>query len=227
MIVISTVAHIVKNVVERQPFLEEAIARGIVNYTELAKLIKADVEKELGKPVNHAAVMMAIRRLGESLEVGYPYREPVKFEWGGITIKSGLFEITVQRSERAIEKILDLHKLIDYRSGDFLTVTQGIHEITVISNKKYQKRFEEALRNMDASKVIKDLASLTVSIPVSGIETVGYFYVLTKALNWNNINIIEIVSTLTELTFLLKEKDVAVAFDTVGALLKREEGRVH
>ena len=38
---------------------------------------------------------------------------------------------------------------------------------------------------------------------------------MTKALNWEDISIIEVVSTLTEMTFVLREKDISLAFNTV------------
>ncbi len=64
------------------------------------------------------------------------------------------------------------------------------------------------------------LSSLSIKIPIEAIETVGLLYILTKAINWENINIVEIVSTLTEMTFILKEDDVSRAFNTVKKLIK-------
>ena len=60
---------------------------------------------------------------------------------------------------------------------------------------------------------------MTIKIPIEAVEQVGLFYVITKALNWENINIIEIVSTLTEMTFIINENNTARAFDTLKKLV--------
>ena len=215
-----TVAHIVEKILKGRPFLEEAIAYGIVNYTALALMIKKEVEKELGKEVKHSAIMMAIRRLGEKLERGELGRAPIRFEGSDMTIKSDLFETTIMRSSSAEDAITRLYKIVDFGKGGFLTVTQGLYEITIISNRQYMTKFKEALRNERTIKSIDSIASLSIRIPIDAIETVGYFYVITKALGWNDINIVEIVSTLTELTFILDQKDVTRAFSTIEALMK-------
>ena len=44
-----TVSHIVKKVVSEQPFVEEALGRGIISVANLAEYILPKIEKELGK----------------------------------------------------------------------------------------------------------------------------------------------------------------------------------
>ena len=66
---------------------------------------------------------------------------------------------------------------------------------------------------------MENLSSLTLNIPESSIETIGLFYIVTRALNWENINIIDIVSTYTEMTFIVKEEDTARSFNALKRLL--------
>lgn len=44
-----SVARAVAEIVEKRPFLEEALATEIVNYSYLAELLKPDVENEIGR----------------------------------------------------------------------------------------------------------------------------------------------------------------------------------
>ena len=96
-----------------------------------------------------------------------------------------------------------------------LTITHGIYEITIIASSRLSKRIEKILENEQIIKSIYSLGALTVKIPISSFDTVGMFYNVTKILNWENINIVEIVSTLTEMTFILKEDDLSRAFDAL------------
>ena len=63
------------------------------------------------------------------------------------------------------------------------------------------------------------LSSVIVRIPEKTAESVGLLYLLTKALGWENINIYEVVSTLTEEIFIISEMDTATAFEAVKRLI--------
>ncbi len=55
-----TVSHLVEKIVKRKPFLEEALARGILNYVALAETLQPEIEKELKTKVKTSAIMMAL-----------------------------------------------------------------------------------------------------------------------------------------------------------------------
>lgn len=218
-----TVAHLVENIVEKTPFLEEALARGFVNYAALAETLKPEIEKELKKPVKHAAIMMALRRLSEKLEKGFIKQAHLRFKETDLTIKSDLFELTILKSSTIMSVIKKLYELVDFSKGDFLTMTQGMYEITLISNKKYKTKIQQLFAGEKIVKIIDHLSSLTIKIPIEAVEQVGLFYVISKSLNWENINIVEIVSTLTEMTFILKEDDISRAFTILKKLINEEQ----
>ncbi len=215
-----TISHLTEKIIEKKPFLEEALAKGIINYVALAGILKPEIEKELKKEVKISAIMMSLRRLSEKLEKSFIRQAHIRFKETDITIKSDLFEITVLKSTTIINNIKKLYDLIDFSRGDFLTITHGVYEITIISNKKYKNKIEKIIEEEKIIKIIDGLSSLTIKIPIESIEQVGLFYVITKTLNWENINIIEIVSTLTEMTFIIDETNTARAFDTLKKLVE-------
>ncbi len=225
MIVMVTIARVVEKIVERKPFLEEALSREIVNYVALAEMLKPEVEREMKKRVKTSAIMMALRRLSEKLQKGFIKLAQIKFKETDITIKSDLMEVTVLKSHTIIDNIRKLYDVIDFSRGDFLTITHGIHEITLITNKKYRSKILVILEKEKVVKIIGNLSSLTIHIPIEAVEIMGFFYVVTKALNWENINIIEIVSTLTEMTFILREEDISRAFNVMKSLIEEYDGK--
>jgi len=194
------VAHLVEKIIEQKPFLQESLSRGIVNNAALAEELRPQIEKELKKKVKFSAVNMAIRRLSEKLKE--TFIEKAKFDINcDITIKSDLVEITIFNIADIQKYIKELYDTIDFEDGDFLTITQGLHEVMIITNKKYQKDISQLFPTKNIKKIIKSLCSLTIKVPINAFETVGLFYVSTRALSWENISIVDIVSTLTEMTF--------------------------
>lgn len=214
-----TVAHLVEKIIEQKPFLQEALSRGIVNNAALAEELKPQIEKELKKEVKFSAVNMAIRRLSEKLEKTFIKKAKFDKE-SDITVKSDLIEVTIYKTEDIQTSVKKLYDLVNFKRGDFLTITSGIHEVMIITNKKYEKEILELLPKKSIKKIIKNLSSITINIPIEAITTVGLFYVVTRALNWENINIVDIVSTLTEMTFIINESDTARAFDTLKKLIE-------
>jgi hypothetical protein len=57
-------------------------------------------------------------------------------------------------------------------------------------------------------------------LPKNAIDIPGYIFVISRALAWNNISIIEVVSTYTELTILVKNNDATRAFDVLKETIK-------
>tara|TARA_Y100000310_G_C20472884_1_gene710945 strand:+ start:66 stop:725 length:660 start_codon:yes stop_codon:yes gene_type:complete len=214
-----TVAHLVEKIIEQKPFLQEALSKGIVNNAALAEELLPQIEKELKKRVKFSAVNMAIRRLSEKLKKTFV--STAKFDKDtDITIKSDLIEITIFKTQDIQKHIKQIYDLVDFNQGDFLTITQGLHEMMIITNQKHAQAITKLFPKSSIKKIIKNLSSLTLNIPITAIETVGLFYIVTRALNWENINIVDIVSTLTEMTFMVKEDDTAKSFEVLKELVK-------
>ncbi|MBR9693270.1 hypothetical protein GOV07_05085 [Candidatus Woesearchaeota archaeon] len=213
----SSIAQLVEDQVLRQPFLSDALQRGIVNYGAVAEELMPKVQQHTKRLVRHAAVMMALRRFAEKLEG----REPKMphFEQTEIMIRSNLFELTVKNTTKAFEIIHDYRTNVKHDQGELLTVTQGLHELTIISNKQHLKAFKHLLNKEGIKNITEDLSLVTIKIPQDALGTPGYFYALTKAFAWENVNIIEIVSTLTEMTFALHDHDVPRAYTIVKNVL--------
>jgi aspartokinase len=58
----------------------------------------------------------------------------------------------------------------------------------------------------------KDLASVTVKLPLINTEIYGIYYYILKHLAWDGINIVEVVSTSNEFTVVVKQDDIDKAF---------------
>ena len=215
-----TVSQVVEDLIAQKPFVQEGLSRGIINNAALAEELIPHIERRLKKRVKFSAVNMAIRRLAEKLEKTFV--SSARFDKdSALTARSDLIEITLYKSEVVQERLRSLYDIVDFRKGDFLTITQGIFEIMIITNERYEEKVLKSFPKRSVRKVIRGLGSLTIGIPEESVETVGLFYIVTRALNWDNISIVDIVSTLTEMTFILRERDVPLAYDCLKSLIER------
>ncbi|HET9947085.1 MAG TPA: hypothetical protein VFQ63_03410 [Patescibacteria group bacterium] len=212
-----TVPDATKKIVERSRYLTEAISKGLINYSSLARYIKPELEQMLVKPVSEAAILMALRRLEKELQ---PKFIPLKIFTSApdMIVRSNLFEITVSNSDslsHCYTKLLAVHK--EFKSS-FFTLTKGISETTIICSKDLEDSAKDILKEEKILSTFGKLSALTIRLPKEAIETPGTYYFFLKSLAWEGINLIEVVSTYLELTIILEEKQVHQAFSILQSL---------
>jgi len=212
-----TVSRAVEEYVKGNAFIQESISKGIVNYLALAEEIKPLIERETGKDVKEYAIVMALRRLKDKLE--HKFVKKIKFRDSDISIKSDLFEITVKKNAKTFSAVKELPKLIDI-SRDFLTITHGITQITIISNNRLKRKIYDSFSKGDVIRVIDKLASLSVILPENVVDEAGFFYMVTRAFTWEDIPIVEMVSTLDEMTLIVHERYVPKSFSILQQTIK-------
>lgn len=212
-----TISESVAKVISRSRYLSEAISKGLINFSALARYIKPEIEQMTHKDVSEAALIMALNRLADHIKPQYKSNEI--FESApDMMVRSNLVEVTVTKSETLSEKYPKLLHLIDSQGKYFLTITEGVYESTIILSKDLEHEITTILKGESVAAKINNLSSITIRLPETSIHTPGIFYFFIKSLAWEGINIIEIVSAHLELTLIFDEKDVNKAFSVLQSL---------
>ena len=211
-----TISFIVEDLIRAKPFLQEALARGVINYAALAEQFMPEVQRILKKEIQLAAVMMALRRLAEKLEK--THLKEFRLTDTGLVLRSHLFEITFPKQFSVLKELIALYPAKDVEKGEFFSIIQGDHEIAVISNLRYKPSINNLCKKYKPIETLDHLASLTLKIPLAYVETPGFFYFVLRELVWENINVVDTISTPTEFSLILDEYDATRAYQV---LLKR------
>lgn len=214
-----TIPEATKKIVERSRYLSEAMSKGLINYSALARYMQPELEKMLLKPVSEAAVVMALRRLEQELQ---PKFVPLTIFPSApeMIVRSNLVEFTCNNSENLRTKYEKLLQLYAGERKYFFTLTEGVFETTIILSKDLQEKIEEVLQSNEIVSTVTHLAAITIKLPEENVKTPGVYYFFLKSLAWEGINIIEIVSTPTEVSLILDEKDVNRAFAILKSLFE-------
>lgn len=71
------------------------MAQGIINLTSLSRIIKEEIQDDLGKDVRNGAIVMALKRLSSDMEFRATHRIlKVLKNIGEITVRSSLTDYT-------------------------------------------------------------------------------------------------------------------------------------
>ena len=216
-----TVSAVVKKMVNEKPLLQEGLRQGIISFAALAERIKPQVEQQLGKDVNDAAVIMALRRHSEDLAGGEVKK--IRFApHAQLTLKTNLVYFSVKRSPELFRKLENLYKHFDYELGDTFNVIHGNYEVSIITDDKHEKKVAAALLEEEITTKEKNLVSISMSLEREFVYTPGIIFAVTRKLYWDNINIFELVTAAIELTFIFLQKDAMRAYASIQELIEEK-----
>jgi aspartokinase len=208
-----TVAQSVEEIIKKKPFLESALAQGLINMTSLAKDILPTVKEDLRKEINQGAIVMAIKRLAPTLEFQINHKvKGVLNNLGDITVRSKLADYTFSVSETLIKNQLTFLELVGKYSDLYYAVSRGVYETTIVISDRFQEDVESIFKDEVVISKKIGLASLTIKLPEENTKVAGIYYYIFRDLAWDGINIQEVISTTNEFTIIVDDNQVEKAF---------------
>lgn len=193
-----TISNAVSQILSEDAFTLTALQRGILNISAYAKEIQPTVEEKTFKTVKLGTIVVALTRAAQTLQK-VDFLPTVVID--SLHVTSSLSEITYEKTDANLNKLILLNKVF-FASRDFFTVTEGLHEITLICSSHIKDEIVEHFASQ-TKKMIDGLVAVSVHFSEDYIAIPNTIYALLHTLASRQINILEIVSTYTELTFIV------------------------
>lgn len=212
-----TIANCVESILISQPFLEEALSRGIINYSALAEELKDSVSNMLKKPVKSGAIMMALRRYNPPVDLGSsPKLKRVMQNLGDITLRSNLIDFTFQNSKTLAQSHASVLENID--ENVFYAFTRGIKESNIMVSNSEKQHVLNFFKDEIRLGMKENLSAISISLPEDNSKVTGLYYQIFKRLAWEGIALYEVVSTTNEFTVLVEDELIDKAFSVIKRL---------
>lgn len=215
-----TIPQLIKNKLRTHPYLHDILLKDIANYSKLAEYLQQELTEEYEEEVTTPAIMMALRRIAIKLEEKKV--SPKKVFNSEIILKSGLCDLTIQKTPTSINKLKKIYDFVDQNKGETLNIIHGNYEVTIVITEKYLEKIKKILEDEEILNIETNLASLAMSFSKEFLYTPGMLSLATRELSWENINIYENISTMTELIFIVSGKDATKAYTTLKRLTENE-----
>lgn len=214
-----TISSVVENYIKSKPFLQSALAQGIINLTSLSRIIKTEIEDQLGKEVRNGAVVMALKRLSDDLEFRATHKIVKTLKnIGEITVRSSLNDYTFKMSDSLLQNMALLITKIGDNKNAFYTSSRGVNETTIVVSNNIAKDVEDVFRHERLIEKIENVSSITVKLPKENVTIPGIYYFIFQRLSWEGVNIYEVISTTYEFTILVGEDQIDRAFKVIKDL---------
>jgi len=214
-----TIPQIVNQYVRQNPYLEEAIGINIVNLSSLARYIKPDIEKKINRRIKNGAIIMALKRFSHELQDRQNPAKKILSQLSDITVRSNLIEYTFANSQTLSQKNSQLLNQAGRKKNAFITITHGIFETTILGSVAIASELKKIFEQEEIISQLEDLSSITIMLPAESIKTPGVHYLILRQLAWENISIIESISTYTEFTIVIENVQVDRAFSVLSRTL--------
>lgn len=214
-----TISSVVELYIKKKPFLQSALAQGIINLTSLSRIVKPEIEEELGKEIRNGAIVMALKRLSDDMEFRATHRIiKVLKNIGEITVRSSLTDFTFLVSDTILENQTELLEAVNQNKDVFYTSSRGVNELNIVVSSILDNTVEQLFRDEKCTQKAENLSSITVKLPAENVSVPGIYYFIFQRLAWEGIVLYEVISTTNEFTILVNDDQVDNAFKTIKDL---------
>lgn len=214
-----TISAAVEQYIKSKPFIQTALNQGIINLTSLSKTMKPEIEKAMRKEVKNGALVMALKRLSSGMEFSITHKIlKVLKNIGEITVRSSLTDYTFLISETILSKQADLLQEIHDNKSVFYTSSRGVNETNIVVSNVLTDVVEQLFKHEKCTQKVENLSSITVKLPKENVVVSGIYYFIFQRLAWEGVVLNEVISTSTEFTIIVNDKQVDKAFKVIKDL---------
>lgn len=206
------ISNALRELIEGNPFLQTGLRHRLLNLSQLARFVLPQLKARTKKQVQPSAVLMSLSRLQRELAVD-PKAKSSSFKIHNMTANSDLVVMTFMKTVHVHKGVNEFYTRLQKQSA-YITVTEGANEITIIFNKDHLPRLKGSIGEKPVFQNLH-VASLALKFDLRYARVPGFLYFILQQLYFQNINIVELASTASELIIYLEEGDLRLAFDTI------------
>jgi aspartokinase len=214
------VIDVVRDIISSSEPELTALSRRVLNLSAYAKRIHGQVERRTQKPVQLGTIVVALSRIATELTTEDPLLPVIELD--SIAVKSNLAEVCFNKTPANKMRAQKLFTEKEFAQADFPTITYGTSEVSIFAPMQLVKPVLARFKPEKPKLLLDHLAALTIQFGERYIETPNLYFGLFRALAVRSVNVVEVVSTFTELTFLIRQSDLNQVFQLMNSLMRQK-----
>jgi len=207
-----TVTDCVREIIQKSPFVQETLRLGWLNLSQYAQSIQPEVEKKIWKKAQIGSIVAALGRIRSEVVELFD----IKLSINDISLKFPITEFNFPKDPTHPEKIGQLYQQLGALENSFLNIISGNTETGVFINSKHTDEVLHLFLPQQPNLCVEHLGAVSVKFNPEHLETVGSVYQILKLLVWEKINLMEVISTYTELTLIVQKEEAKKVFDLLS-----------
>lgn len=209
---------LVKEELVDELYLLEVLKDDLVNVSALARRMLPTIKAKNPKATVES-ITMAIKRFVFSQRKEKLSTAIAKIIAGcQLSTRNDVVHMTFERNQRVLETIADVSRKIRWGQEELFYINQGSGEVTVIIDEKNM----HLLKGLDTYRIelSRHLSVLSINEAIAkdkpkSIDIPGIHAYFLSQLARRSINIIEVISTYSQINFVLENEDLMRAHDII------------
>lgn len=215
-----TIASIVEQLVENNIFLQSAINQGIISYNSLAKVMKEEIEKQMGSTVQLSAIIMALRRYKDKVKEDSAKGLKMDFT-SDISFKGEISYILLHKKPLILLRPVFM-SLRKNQHNVILNVIQGRDDLGIVLENKFKEKLLFGLKDKDIIKIFDNLVMISINYEKEMNYTPGVIYDIVRYITWEDIEVYNVFHTPTQLSLLVKNEQAMDCYNAIMKLVKKQ-----
>lgn len=204
-----------KEVINDDLSLQDALGRRYGNYTAIARLIKPKVEHGLGRKVNFDSLVTSVKRVKPRIVLSQGGIESVLAN-SVVNVRTDVAKLNLEKSKRALESARSM--MATYQE-EFLQISESNSAITMIFDQKLLEEIHKKFNDDDVLDEQSDLAAIIVHSPTEIVRTPGVVLSIYTKIAENHVNVEDTVSCFTDTIVVIRMDEVARTFSALTDLI--------
>ena len=208
--------------IDAHPSIKDCIAKGLINYSSLARMIMKDMNVD-----NEEAVMIACRRYAGRLNTTSDHELSILriLKDSRLETRTKTCIVTAKNDWTVLHKMDSLFKDL-WNENSIMQVVQSASAVTIIADSMLKDRIVDTVGRFNIIKIRENLVEIAVKSPEKIVDTSGVIAYLITNLSDAGINIEETVSCHTDTIFIVGEKDMINAYSVLTKCIQSAENLI-
>ncbi len=216
-----SISETVRNLVDNSPYIKEMLSRDFLNCSSYASAVKEKVEEVVGKTIGLNSIVMALRRYALELNFSTDQGSRIPALEYQIVMHTNIFDYNLEKDEALLGKISVLYQELPSSHREFINFIVGTNEVGIFASEKYREQVERAIHGSKVLHNEDSLVAFTMVFSGPFLQTPGIIHEAVQRLAWEDINLLELVSTLNELTFVVKSIDSVTTYKVLQSFQEK------
>jgi len=210
------ISDAIRDIIQKDSILHWGLYNRLLNLSKLADFIKPLVQTRTKKDIKTSAILMNLSRLQR--EIDKTPAANLDYRIDSLSFHSNLCIHTFVNTPEIHKQVNEFYTEVK-KEAQNLSISEGKKEITVICNEKFKDKLLTIIKEKP-KKSFFDISSIVIEFSEEYAEVPGLLHFILQQTTLQNINVVEVSSTYTELIIYINEKDQKLALDTLLENLK-------
>jgi len=197
-----SIAKALNQIIHESPFLEDALYHEYLNLSSFASYIHPRVEQITKKQVSLWSIKMALTKYTVEKQDSISYQH---FSANDCFIKKHISIVYLDKTSDLVSSLQQIH--ISKNTHSYFASIVWEREIALIFDESMSEEIHRCIQYSQIKLKLENLSLIWIFLDEEKLNEIGTIYTLTKKLNFHAVNIIEIISNYTEISFIVASED--------------------